>query len=219
MCAGCGADMDNARLRESLGDFTKWLRELAKKSAAHPYASNDDRRILGDEAELLASSVESLVNIIAAHEAYVLWMADVSQAMCPEDKAKLSRTTPLPPFSPLGLVDLSGALVAAFRIGVRALESPVIRRMEKETKAARARKGRTEKSQQLDRDIFRLAQPLLAKYPSWKAPSVAAAIAPSINKNRAHPVSDNAIEKKVRRLFNLKKHGRQAGHPAKSRPA
>jgi hypothetical protein len=195
--------------RKNLRVFIKQVRGMAKESAGLPSADNDDRRILKKDAKLLISSVESLIKIIESHTAYILWISDICEATRPKDqrdweakdpkeKAKLSelgaKLSAVGPFDPGGLVYLSSALIAAFFIGARAFDSPIFRQLEKDTKAALARAGRKAKSQQHERDILRLAEPILAENPTWNAPRIAARIA----NTGLIKLRDNSIEKIVR---------------------
>jgi hypothetical protein len=103
----------DSRVRESINNFTKGLRKLAKESASLPSADGDDRKILGDTAELLALSVNSLVKIIKVHDALVSWTFDVYPQIRPEQQAALNG---LGPHIVNGIADLSSALRAAFNI-------------------------------------------------------------------------------------------------------
>lgn len=191
----------NSRVRKGLLDFTRQLRKIAKESADLPSADEDDRRILEESAELLDNSAKSLIKIIETHDALVLWATDVSQDVRPEDRAKPGV---LGPIILNGLVDLSSALSAAFHVGERALESPVFRQLEKDTRAARARGGREEKSRQDDRKILKLFEPLWAEHSTdWKAPRFAAEIAKAGIVN----LRDNSIERKVRKLIRSRTGG------------
>jgi hypothetical protein len=55
-----------------------------------PDASDDDKGILGDEGARLAHSAANLIKIIEMHDALVLWAANVSRDVQPEDFAELS---------------------------------------------------------------------------------------------------------------------------------
>lgn len=195
-------DSLKSRIRKNLIEQTTRLKKRAKQAAALPSANDDDRKILKDDAKLLASSVKKLVKIIETHDALVLWAADVSQEVRPEHKAKLGE---LPPVVVNGLADLLGAVVAAYHIGFLGFESPIMKQSEKDCRAERARKGlkKLKKSQELNDDILKLAKPIWEEHPDWTAGRITAEIAGPFNKNchRDDQLRDNTIEKRVRALL------------------
>jgi hypothetical protein len=194
----------NSRVRESLIDFMRRLSEMAKESAAHASANSDDKRTLEDEAERLISSVESLIKNIEMHEAYVLLMSgDAWEALGPEDQAKLGA---LGPFDPLGLVDLSSALFAAFRLGGYVLENPIMKRAEKELReaaAAHARHALESTSKKIDDLIVREVSLHWSRHPEKSPEWLASEILEPVNnvikeeKLRPKPLGIDAIRKRL----------------------
>jgi hypothetical protein len=192
-------DSLNSRVRANLIDFTKWARELGQESADLPYANDDDRSILADEAERLASAVESLIKTIEMNEALVFWTTGVLQYARDKDIAKLSV---LGPFNPHALIDLSMALTAAWRIGGRSIENPIMKRMQKAS-IAYARQKRQLKSKEIDDVIIRHAKPVWKRQPTARtsAGKIASEITESVNRDLPHRLKESAIEKRVRKLM------------------
>ena len=214
----------NSRVRKSLLDFTKRLTKLAKGTANLPGANEVDRRILRDDAKVLASSVKSLIRNIESHEACVLWISDICEATRPrdlrdweakdpKDKTKLSelgaKLSVIGPFDPLGLVDLSSTLLAAYRIGVHAIESPIFKQLEKDAKAARtawARQAREPRSKMIN-DLIREA-PCFKQHPERSPHAIASADCSWVNeklkargeepkKGRSDIIGVSALAKRV----------------------
>jgi hypothetical protein len=180
------------RVREAVTKFVERLRELAEETAGLPSANGEDRTILKDDALRLESSVKSLIRIIETHEDYALWMSDASQLMRPKDRAKLKRVPG--PFDPGGLVDLSSALAAAFRIGELGLDSPIMKQLERDRRGALARAHRSAKSQNRIPVILNLEREILERHPKLNRRGVARRIAESLN----HEVRPNTVEKILR---------------------
>jgi len=182
----------DALVRESLNNFTQSLRELVRDSSG---LSEDERVMLGQEVERLGNSIDSLIKIVTEYNA--LAIGGVASE----------------PFNPLGLVDLSSALAAVEHVAIRVFLSPITQRLEQEVsdaRAAHARKARALVSKTLDRDILDYVKPLWEKHPTWKAGRLAAEFAESFNKDRISPLTDNAIEKRVRKLMRMRTTGQSS---------
>lgn len=208
-------------VHKSLRVFMKQLGEMAKESASLPSANSDDRRHLRKDAKLLAHSVKSLIKNIERHEACVLWISNICEATRPKDprdweakdpkeKAKLKKLgvklRKIGAFDPLGLVDLSSALGAAFFIGLRALNSPIFKRAAEELRAAgaaHARQALEPKSKEIGDLIVKLSGPVLKRNPKWTPNAVASEICAPLNEEVIKkelwkkPLSIGAIRKRI----------------------
>ena len=174
--------MNNAQLRKSLLGYSKWLRERAEAIARLPSASKDDRNILAEDREVLAVSVESLVEIIAKHDALAMWVHAVFDHLGPEDRAALAAIFKKP-LDLDGLTHLSGVLAGAFQIGVLGFESPIMKQLEREARALRWRGGIRPKAQ-LRAEIWKRAEPLWRADRGLKAPQLARKILDQLNEDQ-----------------------------------
>jgi hypothetical protein len=134
-------------VRKDLLDLARRTAQFASSTAATPdVRSEQDRRMLAqcaeqfggsqEEAESWAGSVQDLIQIIRDYEKIMMWLADLFPRLSAEDQAGFAALK-LGPFIPGGAVNLRGALMAGFTIGVFA-DSPI--QKAKEMRRARAKR-------------------------------------------------------------------------------
>jgi predicted transcriptional regulator len=125
-------------VRKSLLDMARRTGAFAEETAALPVVKSEQHReTLAVCAEQLGGSqeeaeppglrwegsVQDLIQIISDYEKLMLWLADLWPRLSPEDQAGFVALK-LGPFIPGGAVNLRGALMAGFTIGVFA-DSPI----------------------------------------------------------------------------------------------
>jgi hypothetical protein len=186
--------------RKTLTTFAASLEELAVDASGHADLTKSEKEELRRNAEQLMSCVESLANIIDAHDSKLGFR-----------HAPYVGGTAFP-----GHEILCCALSAAFMIGSRAIINPIKTRLDKEAKkasVAHARLSEEKESEAIDKAILDLAAPIWKLRPSCQksAGLTASAIRESLNKVLDRPLRKDTIERRVR---NLMKSGRLHSHPA-----
>jgi hypothetical protein len=193
------------RVRESVMDFTSWLKKLAQDTATLPSANDDEKINLREDADQLARAVDSLIKKLDVYDALHMSMRwDGHQMLLTGD------FTSWGPYDPLGLVDLSMALASAFHLGSRVIDNPIMkRRLEDLQKAAKkasvahARQQKESKSKEYDVAILECAKSLWARRPSLRksAGATASAILECSNTDQFHGLKKSALEKRLRKLM------------------
>jgi len=163
--------------REWAVAFPRTLRHLAEEAAAHPNASDKEKKVLREAVEQLDMSSERLANIFAAHDA--LLMGDDWRE----------------PFDPDSPIHLAIALAAAFTIGGRVISNPIVG----QARAAHARQKRELESKKIDAVILRHAERLWAQ--NATAPNsagfTAAEIIDAVNRELPRPLKKRALESRL----------------------
>ena len=125
------------------------LREHASKTASLSTATEEDRTLLVEAEERLATTVERLVHDSATHDKLVIWLVDT---------AKLDPPPPvLAGIRIRGLVDLWSALADAAYIGANCSDGPILGRHAGKKRAAKRLATQKAKKDQISSDILTLA--------------------------------------------------------------
>jgi hypothetical protein len=164
--------MENAR--NSLEDMVRRFREFAEEAAASPVVTEEHRKFLEQDIELLCGSerdenpgsVKNLMYVLDHYEKLVMWISDVSQlaiaiqpAIQANDQTVSKRERQLRKlavdltehcgklcgqFYPYGVTDLQNILSAAFGIGIFA-HNPIQKRQEMRRVQAKRHPGSDER--------------------------------------------------------------------------
>ncbi|HZL39659.1 MAG TPA: hypothetical protein VFC45_05185 [Pseudolabrys sp.] len=184
------AQKPQPRMLTNLHALTKSLAEMADHVASLDILTDDEKETLVLNRDQLGGSVDELTNIFAAHDA--LQMGDTKRNK---------------PFDPHGPMLLSVALTAAFQIGSRAVENPIMKRIEQQAKKARtahATQVRLSTSELTTRLIRKLIEPILNKTPGLPNASVAEKILNPLNEHLTHDgkraLKLDTVQRKIKKL-------------------